>query len=113
MSAFRWLFVLVLSVSAPVSAAESGRVVVGGDITGTFSLNRPEFGGVQGNRTFFARVAGGATRVAINARTANSFATGNLVSFYGFDQGAQVVTLASFSAQSLAGVGLLALVMPN
>lgn len=111
----RVLLSVTLAVGAllPASAQAAGKVVVGGDITNTFNLGPIDFNGLAGNRAFYENLRGGANRVAINSASFSTFATGNLRGFYQFQMNADVAFLDSFTKDSLSGVGLLALVMPN
>lgn len=100
---------LAFAATMLAGAADAGTLVVGGDITPTFSLNAFN-DTVQGNRLFYDNIRAGANRVLISQRTFNPLPNDNLASFYRQIAGVDVVqTSGDITTSILAGTGLLVL----
>lgn len=114
MKLFFRLTALALAAAIATPAA-AGTLVVGGDVTPTFSLSAsPSSGGDPGNRQFYDNVRGGATGVVISQRGFNTLANDNLARFYRETAGVQVTeTSSDITTDLLAGAGLLVLQFPN
>jgi len=109
----RFLFGLALSAAA--GAANSGVLVVSGDITPIFSLtDAAPNPAVPGNGTFFSNILGSGTRVAV-LRTSLNPGTENEVN--GYYSSLPGVTSAAFNgpvtATSLQGIDLLIAPIPD